>query len=76
MRREGEKGADFAEHVIVCSHRVVVHEQLASVIGLPLAKQERVVVEVIGEMPHLLFEVIVIAKGRFFYVVNQRILVI
>ena len=31
MGREGGTEADNAEHVVVCSHRVVVHEQVADV---------------------------------------------
>ena len=27
---ERVKGSDYAEHVTVCAHRVVVHEQVAS----------------------------------------------
>ena len=30
MGREGDSGSDYAEHVIVCAHRVVIHEQVAS----------------------------------------------
>lgn len=30
LREERGKGSDHAEHVVVCAHRVVVHEQVAS----------------------------------------------
>ena len=43
MREERGKGSDHAEHVVVCAHRVVVHEQVAS---------EGFVVEVVLEITH------------------------
>lgn len=48
-RKEEGKSSDAAEHVTVCAHRVVPHEQLAS---------ESFVVEVVGELAHRLFEVV------------------
>ena len=50
MGREGDSGSDDAENVAVVVI-VVIHEQVAGV---------SVVVEVIREMPHLLFEVIAV----------------
>ena len=47
--KEEVKSSDAAEHVTVCAHRVVPHEQLAS---------ESFVVEVVGELAHRLFEVV------------------
>ncbi len=47
--KEGGKRSDAAEHVTVCAHRVVPHEQLAS---------EGFVVEVVGELVHRFFEVV------------------
>ena len=48
-RREGGTGSDATEHVIVCAHCVIPHEQLAS---------EGFVVEVLGEIAHCPFEVV------------------
>ena len=42
MGRECGSGSDYAQHMIVCSHRVVVHEQVTFVV-LPLALQEHFV---------------------------------
>ena len=50
MGREGDSGSDYAENVAVVVI-VVIHEQVAGV---------SVVVEVIREMPHQLFEVIAV----------------
>lgn len=63
MGREGETGSDRAEHVIVCAHRVVVHEQVAS---------EGFVVEVAGEVAHLAFEIVAFVDdvpGEVFFAV-------
>ena len=47
--KEGGKRSDAAEHVTVCAHRVVPHEQPAS---------KSLVVEVVGKLVHRLFEVV------------------
>ena len=43
MREERGIGSDYAEHVVVCTHGIVIHEQVAS---------EGVVIEVVGEIAH------------------------
>lgn len=61
--REESEGSDVAEHVVVCAHRVVVHEQLAS---------EGLVVEVVGEIAHRPFKVVAFlddVAGEVFFAV-------
>ena len=60
---ERVKGSDYAEHVTVCAHRVVVHEQVAS---------EGFVVEVAGKVSHLAFEIVALVDdvpGEVFFAV-------
>lgn len=61
----GLEGSDVAEHVIVGSHRVVVHEQLAS---------EGFVVEVADDVAHLTFEIVAHTDdvpGEVFFAVHS-----
>ena len=63
MGREGGKGSYNAEHVAVCSHRVVVHEQVAS---------EGFVVEIAGKVAQLAFEIVALADdvpGEVFFAI-------
>ena len=56
-------GSDDAEHVVVCAHRVVVYEQLAS---------EGFVVKVAGKVAHLAFEIVAFADdvpGEVFFAI-------
>ena len=56
-------GSDVAEHVVVCAHRVVVHEQVAS---------EGFVVEVAGKVAHLAFEIVALVDdvpGEVFFAI-------
>ena len=42
-------GSDYAKHIIIDSHLILVHEQLAS---------EGFVVELFGEIAHLVFKIV------------------
>ena len=60
---EGGKGAHNAEHVAVCAHRVVIHEQVVS---------EGFLVEVAGKVAHLAFEIVALADdvpGEVFFAI-------
>lgn len=63
MWRERGKGSDNAEHVAVCAHRVVVHEQLPC---------EGFIVEVAGKVAHLPFKVVALVDdvaGEVFFAI-------